>query len=102
MKLHIANVVVVEAGAGLNTARALPVFNKQAAILFARNKIVAHFLACGTVHVPVANPEIKLPKLRGLARRRGLEKFLIFSVVAKLLELAGAGDVRAKTRRLAS
>src|SRR5689334_557111 len=100
MKFFVANIVVVEAGASFNAAATLPVLHQQAAILFASHQIVADFLSRWILHRPVANPEIKLTELSGLARRNVLEELLKFRRVVNLAEFAGVDDKSPQTRPL--
>src|SRR6201999_458609 len=93
--------VVVKAGAGFKTASALPVLDEKAAILFTRDQVFTNGLAGRILDCPLAQPEIKLTKLRRLTGFQRLQYLLKFRIAMKLLKFIGAGNQAAQDRSFA-
>ena len=82
MPFLIADVVVVEAGAGLAAGGGGPVFDDEAAVLLEGDQIVADGRAAvGCVHVPVANPEIEFAEFGPTTGRHFFDERREFRII---------------------
>lgn len=94
----IADIVVVETGASGISGGGFPMLNKEATVLFARDGIVADGFAVGSLHVPIADPEIELMVFGGAARKSIGEEFLEFGIASDSGEFRGVEKVWAAKR----
>src|SRR5436305_340918 len=99
MPLFIADVVVVETAAGLDTFRRFPVFDDQAAFLLERDVVGSHDLTAWRMDFPIADPEIKLAVLGGRAWfDRSIDLFVL-RIALQRFELGGRDQDRTDSRR---